>query len=405
MSKNVLNNSFKKFDNKSKAKKEIITEEQLIKWTIEIKNEAKRDNAIENLSKYAEKNQNLAFYLWYSRGTMAIIIQEITSIYEYLSSSKLTLEKSNKICSAICLLQCISYNSKTRHEFLESKMPIFLYPFINNNNKEKPYEYLKLTSLGVICALLKINDDEIISFLIDSAIIPILLKIIEKGSELSRKIACCIVCQIVQDDNGKKYICEEKERYSAIIQYTKKMLKSKNNQRIINSMFKAFLKLAENNDAKNVLKNELLKDIKNENFVRYLDDSSKILLNNLLIVLNEKEKYNMLDQKKNFTNVNGLPNINLIKNNDIRSNLNHQIGINNGDMINQNNINNIIWMNQFNQIKMNPGFMVSQNYNDINYNIYNSNNNDNYINQFNYMNNLNSNKGGFVNMNFYNNLI
>lgn len=65
-------------------------------------------------------------------------------------------------------------------------MQIFLYPFLNN--KEKPYEYIKLTSLGVICALLKINDDEIFTFLIDNAIIPILLKIIENGSELSPKI-------------------------------------------------------------------------------------------------------------------------------------------------------------------------------------------------------------------------
>lgn len=47
-----------------------MSEEQLIKWTIEIKNESKRDKEIENLFKYSEKNNNLSFYLCYSRGTM-----------------------------------------------------------------------------------------------------------------------------------------------------------------------------------------------------------------------------------------------------------------------------------------------------------------------------------------------
>lgn len=40
----------------------------------------------------------------------------------------------------------------------------------------------------------------------------------------------------------EKNILVKKKRYSAIIQYIKKMLKSKSNQRIINSIFKVFLK-------------------------------------------------------------------------------------------------------------------------------------------------------------------
>ena len=401
MSNNFQSISFKKNDNKSKDKKEQNEEEMIIKWINEIKNENTRIKAIVNLSKYVEKNNKLALYLWYTRGTMAAILQEIISIYQYLSSSKVTLEKSNKICCAISLLQCIASNSETRHEFLESKIPIFLYPFINNTNKAKQYEYLKLTSLSVINALLKKIDNEIISFLIDTAIIPKLLKVMEKGSELSRKIACCIVSQIVQDDNGIKYICEAKERYSAIIQYMKKMLKNNFSQRIINRILKAFLKLSENKDAKNILKNDILKEISDENFIRVLDDSSKILVNNLLIILNENNDNNKISQLKRdlINNVNNnLQNINVINNKNLNNGFNQQINMNNGDIMNQNNINaNMMLVNQINQMKLQQGFMISPNYTDINYNIYNTND----INGMNFINNYNSNKG-FGNIYFYN---
>ena len=375
----------------------------LIKWVNEIKNESTRIKAIVNLSKYIEKNNKLALYLWYTRGTMAAILQEIISIYQYLSSSKVTLEKSNKICCAISLLKCIASNSETRHEFLESKIPIFLYPFINNTNKAKQYEYLKLTSLSVINTLLIKVDNEIISFLIDTAIIPKLLKVMEKGSELSKKIACCIVSQIVQDDNGIKYICDAKERYSAIIQYMKKMLKNNFNQRIINRILKVFLRLSDNKEAKNILKNDLLKEISDENFIRVLDNSSKELVNNLLIILNERDDNIKINQLKKdlISNVNSniqIQNINIINNKNLNNGYNKQININNGDLINQNNINaNIMLVNQINQMKMQQGFMISPNYTDINYNIYNTND----INGMNFINNYNSNKG-FGNIFFYN---
>ena len=375
----------------------------IIKWINEIKNENERLKALVNLSKYSDKNNHLALYLWYSRGTMAVILQEIISVYQYLSTSKLTLEKANVIYCAISLLKCIASNPETRHEFLESKILIFLYPFINNTNKAKPYEYLKLSSLSVINALLTETDNEIISFLIDTEIIPKLLKIMEKGAELTRKIACCIVSQIVQDDNGSKYINETKERYSAIITYMKKMLKINCNQVTINRILKAFLKLSENKDAKNILKNDILKEITDKNFINFLCDSSKNILNNLLIVLNENNEANKIKElKKELSVNNNIQNINIVKNITINNNINinQQLNMNNGDLLNQNNNNtNMLLVNQINQMKIQQGYMVSTNYTDINFNIYN--NNDNYMNHMNYMNNFNSNKG-FGNIYYYN---
>src|ERR1700753_55424 len=36
-------------------------------------------------------------------------------------------------------------------------IPLFLYPFLNTTSKTRPFEYLRLTSLGVIGALVKVH--------------------------------------------------------------------------------------------------------------------------------------------------------------------------------------------------------------------------------------------------------
>lgn len=38
-------------------------------------------------------------------------------------------------------------------------IPLFLYPFLNTTSKTRPFEYLRLTSLGVIGALVKVCSD------------------------------------------------------------------------------------------------------------------------------------------------------------------------------------------------------------------------------------------------------
>ena len=394
MSKTKENLSSNKTEIKDNAKNELNDEENIIKWIYEIKKENTRVNAIENLSKYVDQNNNIAIYLWYSCGTIAALLQEVVGIYPYLSTSKLTLEKSNFICKIIILFHCIASNNETRHKFVESKIPVFLYPFLNNNNKGKPYEYLKITSLNVIGALVKFNDPEIYSFLIDTAITPILLKIMEKGSDLSEKTACCIVHQIVQNDIGMNFICETKERYIAIILFMKLMLKNKFNQRIINRILKTFIRLAENKDARIMLKNVLIKELKENNFIQCLDTSSQNLLSDLFKLINEKDIKQNLSNDNNYIN-----NLNTVKTNNngvnnMKNNINQQMNMNN---IN----NNMILLNQLNQMKIQRGYMVQPNYGELNLNNYNIySNNVNYMNKLNYLQNQNAST--FGNVNYYN---
>ena len=38
-----------------------------------------------------------------------------------------------------------------------AQIPLFLYPFLHTTSKTRPFEYLRLTSLGVVGALVKVS--------------------------------------------------------------------------------------------------------------------------------------------------------------------------------------------------------------------------------------------------------
>ncbi|KAL5180206.1 Shaggy-related protein kinase delta [Glycine soja] len=50
----------------------------------------------------------------------------------------------------------------------DAHIPLYLYPFLNTTSKSRPFEYLRLTTLGVIGALVKVDDTKVISFLLST---------------------------------------------------------------------------------------------------------------------------------------------------------------------------------------------------------------------------------------------
>lgn len=187
---------------------------------------------------------------------MPALLQEIVSVYTYLSPPNLTAHLSNRVCNALALLQCVASHPETRQLFLngtpprrlsyriapdihstKAHIPLFLYPFLNTTSKTRPFEYLRLTSLGVIGALVKVslpfafhpsphlspmpspqqNDNStVIHFLLSTEIIPLCLRIMETGSELSKTVAIFIVQKILLDETGLTYICHTYERFYAV---------------------------------------------------------------------------------------------------------------------------------------------------------------------------------------------
>ena len=371
---------------------------QIIKWVDQIKDESTREKALEELSHKRESLSDLALYIWYSTGTVATLLQEIINTYQLLAPPKLTIAKSNKACSVLALFQCVAAHPETRHPFLQAQIPIFLYPFLNTLNKSKPYEYIRLTALGVIGALVKVDNPEVITYLLNTEIIPLCLRIMERGSELSKTVACFIVQRILLDDSGLKYICEKQERLSAINTVLGFMIKNKPSSRLVKHIIRSYYRLAENPEGKNLLKNNLPPEMKEMEFINSLDESSRKWLINLNKLL-KGEKGGIINNSQNGNiGVNNI-NININMNNNGNMNMGMPMDLNNNvNMSNNMNMNpNMMMLNQMN-LQQNQGYMIPQNPGEFNYQMYN----EPYINNGIYLGNQNPNNG-FNNMNYYGN--
>ena len=368
---------------------------QIIEWVDQIKDENTREKALEELSHKRESLSDLALYIWYSTGTVATLLQEIINTYQYLAPPKLTVNRSNRACSVLALFQCVAAHPDTRHPFLKAQIPIFLYPFLNTLNKSKPYEYIRLTALGVIGALVKIDNREVIQYLLHTEIIPLCLRIMERGSELSKTVACFIVQRILLDESGLKYICEKAERLNAINTVLCFMIRNKPSQRLVKHIIRSYNRLAENEEGKNLLKNNLPPEMKEPEFINSLDDSSRKWLMNLNRVLKGEKAMNNMNGNMGLNNMN--INLNINHNNGMMGNMGMPMELNNNPNLNNIGMNpNVMVLNQMNL--QNQGYMMPQQPNDFNFNMYG----DQYLNNGIFMGNQNPNNG-FGNMNYYGN--
>ncbi|XP_038888596.1 CCR4-NOT transcription complex subunit 9 isoform X3 [Benincasa hispida] len=191
---------------------------------------------------------NLAVLIWHSFGTMFTLLKEIMEVYHLLSKPDLTEKASTRVCHALALLQCVASHPETRMPFMKAKIPLYLYPFLNTTIKEKPHEYLRLTSLGVIGALVKVDDKEVIYFLLKTEIVPYCLRCMDVGKGLSKTVATFIVQKILMNEEGLRYCCIIADRFFAITRALETMmerLSEEPSQRLLKHIVRCYLKLSE----------------------------------------------------------------------------------------------------------------------------------------------------------------
>lgn len=222
---------------------------------------------------------DLAPILWHTCGTIAALLQEIVTIYPLLSPPALTAQASNRVCNALALLQCVASHQDTRSLFLNAHIPLYLYPFLNTVSKNRPFEYLRLTSLGVIGALVKMDDTEVINFLLQTEIIPLCLRIMETGSELSKTVATFIVQKILLDDMGLNYICATAERFYAVSTVLSNMvavLVDIPSARLLKHITRCYLRLTDNMRAREALRQCLPDALRDQTFHKTLQDDRTV---------------------------------------------------------------------------------------------------------------------------------
>ncbi|CAH7686122.1 cell differentiation family, Rcd1-like-domain-containing protein [Phakopsora pachyrhizi] len=268
--------------------------EKIYYLIVDLLNPTTREMALLELSKKREQWDDLALVLWHSFGVMSCLLQEIVTVYPLLSPPSLTANASNRVCNALALLQCVASHQETRALFLQAHLPLFLYPFLNTTSKTRPFEYLRLTSLGVIGALVKQNDNlEVINFLLSTEIIPLCLRIMETGSELSKTVAIFIVQKILLDEMGLAYICQTYERFYAVGTVLSNMVTQLvENQavRLLKHVVRCYLRLSDNLRAREALRACLPEPLRDATFSQVLkgDLVTKRCLASLLLNLSDR---------------------------------------------------------------------------------------------------------------------
>ncbi|KAE8685260.1 hypothetical protein F3Y22_tig00111099pilonHSYRG00091 [Hibiscus syriacus] len=200
--------------------------------------------------------------------SLDILCKVITSAYRPLLSDTITDKAVTQVCNAIALLQLGVENFKddssvntsepvashpdTKMAFVRATMPVYLYPFLNTMSSERNYECLRLTSLGVIGSLAKVDDPDVVEYLLSTQIFPSCLRCLEFGRTLSKTVATFIIYRILLNEKGLKYCFILAERYLAVSQCLAKVIESlgeeddENLPRLLRNIIGCYLRLSEN---------------------------------------------------------------------------------------------------------------------------------------------------------------
>lgn len=170
-------------------------------------------------------------------------------------------------------MQCVASHPDTRNLFLKAHIPLYLYPFLNTATKTRPFEYLRLTSLGVIGALVKMDDAGVINFLLQTEIIPLCLRIMETGSELSKTVATFIIQKILVDDRGLGHICATYERFYAVgsvLSNMVQLLAEQPSARLLKHVIRCYHRLSDNAKAREAMRASLPEPFRDGTFAAAL---------------------------------------------------------------------------------------------------------------------------------------
>ncbi|CAN6238473.1 unnamed protein product [Urochloa humidicola] len=234
-----------------------------------------RGNALVELSKKRETLNDLALKLWYSFGTIGALLQEIMSVYPALSPPTLSASAATRACNALALLQTVAAHPKTRTPFLKAQIPLYLFPFLNTTSEAKSFEHLRVTSLGVLGALAKAEDTEVVKFLLKSEVIPLCLRIMGTGSELSKTVATFIVQKIMRDKVGLEHICATPECFFQAASVLANMVIALTEQpstRLLKHVIYCYLRLTDDPRAYTALQTHLPEALRNGTFDNCLRD-------------------------------------------------------------------------------------------------------------------------------------
>lgn len=117
------------------------------------------------------------------------------------------------------------------------------------------------------------DDTDVISFLLSTEIIPLCLRIMETGSELSKTVATFIVQKILLEETGLNYVCATAERFyavSTVLANMVQLLQVHPSVRLLKHVVRCYLRLADHPRAREALKTCLPAALRDNTFAPHL---------------------------------------------------------------------------------------------------------------------------------------
>lgn len=218
---------------------------------------------------------------------------EILNSYQLLDPPSLSPQESTRVCNVLTLMQCVASDDNTRDAFIEgtnelsifmtlfsfvAQFPLYVYPYLNTTSKAKPFEFLRLTSLGVIGALVKNEKAEVITYLLGTEIVPLCLRIMEIGNELSKTVAIFIIQKIILDNFGLSYICQTDQRLNAVLDHFEVVLKTPaepgKTSRMLKHAIRCYLRLTDDEKGLKILRKRCPKEITDNALIERIHDDA-----------------------------------------------------------------------------------------------------------------------------------
>ena len=148
--------------------------------------------------------------------------------------------------------------------------------------------------------MIKSKDRKIIKILIKTEIITLCLKIMEKGSDLSKTVATFIIQRIILDENGLDYVCNTDKIFHAFNCVLGNLLYNNPSTRLLKHIISCYSRMSQNHRAKSILKENYPPIFNNLKFQQSLDDGLKKLLISFIKNLDQPNNINIYIKPKNI---------------------------------------------------------------------------------------------------------
>ncbi|RWR97340.1 cell differentiation protein RCD1 [Cinnamomum micranthum f. kanehirae] len=206
---------------------------------------------------------------------------------------------STRMIVEITSLYCTSVISATT--YIQAHLPLYLYPFLKTKDKTPALHQLRFSSLKVIVELIKDDNTEVVSFLLQTEIMPLCLQTVDFGDEATKTAATFILHKILFNDAGLRYICIASDRIFALVCNLWKAVTSPSepSPRLLKNIIHCCLRLTDDSRASDILKNWLPHLLRDAAFCGCLniDPANVILFQQFLFKLNRQNHLSTFQAK------------------------------------------------------------------------------------------------------------